>query len=133
MSELSDLTDNRTAPHAPRQIRLVHGMADDEHVFTSPDLAGFRIASPDLEAAFDAIEGSLGYLVGEAFGARQPYVLNLTYRDYVEQRYARHRQLGEAVELFAVRVSHACIHDPNADFVPEARRRRDARRQLVAK
>lgn len=132
MSDLSDLIDNRTPPNAPRQIRLVHSMSGDEHVFTSPDLAGFRIASADLEAAFDAIEGGLGYLVGEAFGARQPYVLNLTYRAYVEQRYARHREPGTAVELFAARVSHARIHDPNADFVPEARRRRDARRQPAA-
>ena len=85
MSARSELTENPTSSRPPRRIRLVHGKTGDEHVFTSPDLTGFRIASHDLEAAFAAIEGGLHYLVGEAFGEQQPYVLNLTYRDYVEQ------------------------------------------------
>ena len=125
---MSDLIGSGALVTAPRSIRLVHSMDGKNHVFTSPDMVGLRIASPDLEAAFGAIEGSLGYLVGEAFGNGRPYTLNLTYREYIERRYARHRVSDEPVVLFAVQISHAHIHDPNADFVPDARRLREARR-----
>jgi hypothetical protein len=125
-------TSSAGAPNgAPQRIRLNHAMEGGEHVFTSPDLAGFRIASRDLEAAFDAIEGGLSYLVGQSFGARQPYALNFTYRDYVSRRYSPLRDPDDPVALFAARVSHARMHDPKADFVPEARRRRQARLDSV--
>jgi hypothetical protein len=133
MSETSATTARDPAGEsAPKRIRLSHAMEGEEHVFASPDLAGFRIASRDLQQAFDAIEGMLGYLVGEAFGARQPYVLNLTYREFVQRRFSPRRDPDAPVDLFAARVRHARMHDPRADFVPEARRRREALRRPVA-
>jgi hypothetical protein len=116
---------------APARIRLVHGMEGEEHVFTSPDLPGFRIASRELMRAFDSLEGSLVYLVGETFGDRGPYVLNLTYREFLERRYSPLRDPDAPLDLFAARVSHAHIADPMAGFVPQARRRRDALHDAV--
>jgi hypothetical protein len=116
---------------APARIRLVHGMEGEEHVFTSPDLPGFRIASSELLRAFDGLEGWLVYLVGETFGDRKPYVLNLTYREFLERRFSPLRDPDAPVDLFAALVSHAHIEDPLAGFVPQARRRREALRQAM--
>lgn len=132
MSESDAATAGRaTGEGAPTRIRLIHRMEGEEHVFTSPELPGFRIASKELLRAFDSIEGWLVYLVGETFGDRRPYVLNLTYREYLERRYSPSRDPDAPVDLFAARISHAHIEDPMAGFVPQARRRREALHDAV--
>jgi|GEM_PF-2507632 len=114
---------------APTRVHIVHTMVGDMHVFTSPDLDDFQIADRDLERAFGAIQGEVADIVEAEACRRVPYVLNLTYREFVAGEYGPRRVTLAKPPLFAAAARHAHMVDPHADFVPPARLRREARQR----
>jgi hypothetical protein len=126
------LCAHRTATGtAPARVRIVHSMVGDMHVFTSPDLDDFQVADRDLERAFGSLQGEVADIVEAEACRRVPYVLNMTYREFVAGEYSPRRPTNAKPPLFAAAASHAHIVDPHADFVPPARLRREARQRTT--
>lgn len=110
----------------PPRVRIAHRMIGDVHVFTAKGVDEFQVADRDLEAAFSAIADELTATVADIYGARPPYVLTLTYKEYREALYGVHRDPSAQSPLCAVIVQHAHMVDPRADFVPPSRLKREA-------
>lgn len=125
-SQADRATGRESSPLPPARIRIAHKMIGDVHVFTSPDVDNFQVADRDLETAFAAIPAEVCAVIADEYGQRSPYVLNMTYREYGQALYGVHRSPGATTLLFAVIARHAHIIDPNAQYVPPARLRRQA-------
>lgn len=110
----------------PSRIRIVHRMVGDVHVFTAQGVDDFQVADRDLETAFAAITDELAILIADSFGEQTPYVLTQTYREYRQSLYGVHRDPSAQTPLYAVIPRHAHMVDPQADYVPPARLRRQA-------
>ena len=111
---------------APPRVRILHKLVGDVHVFTANGVDDFQVADRDLEAAFSSISRELRDVVAGDGGVCPPYVLNLTFREYSQALYGVHRNPEAPVALYAVIAKHAHMVDPNADYVPPARLRREA-------
>ncbi len=113
----------------PARVRIVHSMVGDMHVFTSPDLDDLQVADRELERAFAGVQREVADIVEAEYCRRVPYVLNMTYREFVASEYSPTRPIGPKPPLFAAAARHAHMIDPHADYVPPSRLKREARLQ----
>ena len=70
------------AYEVPRTVRIFYEGSGQTHFFTSPELRGLLIGSPDLRLAFEQIPHAIEALVKAKCGAETGYRLSTTLDEF---------------------------------------------------